>query len=118
VNFTGALNIARLSYPHLKKSKGTLLLFSSSSYTRGRSGYATYAATKAAIVNLTQGLSEEWEEDDIRVNCIIPGRTDTKMRTDNFINEKKDTLYSPYHVAIQATQLICSSLNGALVRVS
>lgn len=118
VNFTGALNIARLSYPHLKKSKGTLLLFSSSSYTRGRSGYATYAATKAAIVNLTQGLSEEWEEDDIRVNCIIPGRTDTKMRTDNFINEKKDTLYSPYHVAIQATQLICSSLNGSLVRVS
>ena len=39
---------------------GSLLLFTSSSYTRGRSGYSLYSSAKAAIVNLTQALADEW----------------------------------------------------------
>lgn len=36
VNYTGAVIVAKESFPYLKKSKGNLLLFTSSSYTRGR----------------------------------------------------------------------------------
>ena len=80
VNLMGAIHIAKASYAALAQSKGMLLNFSSSSYTRGRSHYTPYSASKAAIVNLTQGLAEEWASTLIRVNCLVPGRTDTAMR--------------------------------------
>jgi len=118
INFTGALNVARQAYSWLKQSQGTLLFFSSSSYTRGRAGYVTYSATKAAIVNLTQGLSEEWASDGIRVNCVIPGRTDTEMRKNNFQCEAPDTLFSPYQVALTALKVIASANSGQIERAN
>jgi 2-C-methyl-D-erythritol 4-phosphate cytidylyltransferase len=118
VNLTGALNVARQAHFWLEQTQGSLLFFASSSYTRGRAGSAVYSATKAAIVNLTQGLSEEWAEDGIRVNCIVPGRTDTEMRSSNFVNERQDTLSNPYQVAISASRLICNDANGVLERVN
>lgn len=118
INFTGALNVARHAYAWLKQSQGTLLLFSSSSYTRGRAGYVTYSATKAAIVNLTQGLSEEWAADGIRVNCVIPGRTDTDMRKTNFQSEAQDTLYSPYQIALTASKVIAGVNSGQIERIN
>jgi len=117
INLTGALNVARYAHPHLKDSQGSLLLFASSSYTRGRAEYVTYSATKAAIVNMSQGLAEEWASDGIRVNCVIPGRTDTEMRSESF-TEMQETLSNPYQIALAASHLGCSSFNGQLARVN
>ena len=33
----------------------------------------TYAATKAAVINLTQNLAREWATQGIRVNALSPG---------------------------------------------
>lgn len=117
INLRGAVWIAKWSHALLKESKGTLLQFASSSYSRGRAEYVVYSATKAAIVNMTQGLAEEWAEDGIRVNCIIPGRSDTEMRRKNFNNECPRTLINPYQVALLATKSICGNLSGQLQRV-
>jgi NAD(P)-dependent dehydrogenase (short-subunit alcohol dehydrogenase family) len=38
-----------------------------------------YAATKAAVVNLTRALAIDHGRDGIRVNCVCPGDTDTPM---------------------------------------
>ena len=57
------------------RDQGSLLLFTSSSYTRGRSGYSLYSSAKAAVVNLTQALADEWADTGVRVNCINPERT-------------------------------------------
>ena len=116
INLLGAAWVAKWSHAPLKESKGTLLQFASSSYTRGRAEYVVYSATKAAIVNMTQGLSEEWAADGIRVNCIIPGRTDTEMRKKNFDNECPRTLTNPYQIALSATKTICGNLSGQLQR--
>lgn len=40
----------------------------------GGPGTAHSAAAKAGVHNLTQSLAVEWAPDDIRVNCIAPGR--------------------------------------------
>ena len=61
--------------------RGSMLNFTSSSYTRGRRGYSLYSSTKAAVVNLTQALADEWSDDGVRVNVINPERTGTPMRT-------------------------------------
>lgn len=117
VNLMGAAWIAKWSHEPLKATKGMLLNFASSSYTRGRADHVIYGATKAAIVNLTQGLSEEWATDGIRVNRIIPGRTDTEMRRSNFQTEAQETLSNPYQVALGAAKALSSTMNGQLERV-
>jgi NAD(P)-dependent dehydrogenase (short-subunit alcohol dehydrogenase family) len=40
-------------------------------------GGAHYAASKAAIVNLSRALAVEWGSAGIRVNTVVPGLTDT-----------------------------------------
>jgi len=117
VNLMGAIHIAKASHAALSQSAGMLLNFSSSSYTRGRSHYTPYSASKAAIVNLTQGLAEEWASTLIRVNCLVPGRTDTAMRRSNFEGESADTLLNPFEVALTACKLLASAMTGMVVRV-
>jgi len=117
VNLTGAIYISKCSHSHLSDSKGMLLHFGSSSYTRGRAQYTPYSASKAGIVNLTQGLADEWQTEGIRVNCVVPGRTDTAMRRNNFDNEEACTLLNPYEVGISACKLLSSATTGMVVRV-
>lgn len=117
VNLLGSLNVAQCSHAALKASRGMLLQFSSSSFTRGRANYSAYSACKAAIVNLTQALSDEWKDDGIRVNCVVPGRTDTSMRRANFSGEDQRTLLSPYEVALASAKLLSSSDTGVIARV-
>jgi 2-C-methyl-D-erythritol 4-phosphate cytidylyltransferase len=117
INLLGAFWIAKWGHSPLKVSKGTFLQFASSSYTRGRSDYVAYSATKAAIVNMTQGLCEEWAADGIRVNCIVPSRTDTEMRRYNFVNEPQSSLCNPYEVAIASTKLLSLNSSGSILRI-
>jgi ribitol-5-phosphate 2-dehydrogenase (NADP+) / D-ribitol-5-phosphate cytidylyltransferase len=117
VNLLGSLNVAQCAHASLKESHGMLLQFSSSSFTRGRADYSAYSACKAAIVNLTQALSDEWKDDGIRVNCIVPGRTDTGMRRSNFAGEDQRTLLSPYEVALASAKLLSSADTGVIARV-
>ncbi len=99
VNYVGVLNIARASFEHLKAARGMLMNFTSSSYTRGRSNYSIYSSTKAAVVNFTQALAEEWQPHGIKVNVINPERTATPMRVANFGNEPEETLLNSQEVA-------------------
>ena len=57
VNYLGAVIVAKESFEYLRESKGSLIFYTSSSYTRGRMLYSIYSSTKAAIVNLVQALS-------------------------------------------------------------
>lgn len=117
INLLGAFHVAQCGHAALQASRGMLLNFSSSSFTRGRAEYAPYSACKAGVVNLTQALAEEWAKDGIRVNCIVPGRTDTAMRRSNFAQEDSRTLLSPYEVALTAAKLMSSTETGVIARV-
>lgn len=99
INYVGVLNIARVGYKYLKDSRGMLINFTSSSYTRGRANYSIYSSTKAAIVNFTQAISQEWRSVGVKVNVINPERTATPMRVENFGLEPKDSLLSSKEVA-------------------
>ncbi len=117
VNLLAPAMIAREAYPYLAQTAGQVVLFTSSSYTRGRAGYSTYSATKAGVVNLTQALSEEWIESGVRINCVNPQRTATPMRTSAFGEEPEDTLLSPRHVARVTLQVLASPLTGQVISV-
>lgn len=117
VNMLGIINVAKASYPYLAQTKGSLLAYTSSSYTRGRMMYSIYSATKAAVVNLVQALAEEWSNDHIRVNCINPERTKTPMRVSNFGNEPEDTLLKSEEVATASLNTLVSAFTGEVIDV-
>jgi ribitol-5-phosphate 2-dehydrogenase (NADP+) / D-ribitol-5-phosphate cytidylyltransferase len=117
INLTGPVFIAQASAQYLAETHGQLLLFTSSSYTRGRAGYSLYSCTKAAVVNLTQALAEEWEPLGIRVNCINPERTSTPMRTSAFGVEPPETLLSARTVALSAIDALVSEETGQVMDV-
>ena len=117
VNYFGVVNVAMSAYPYLKESKGQLLFFTSSSYTRGRAFYSLYSSTKAAVVNFVQAVAEEWEEDGISVNCINPERTYTPMRTSNFGVEDPKTLLTAENVAKVSLATLMSGITGQVVDV-
>ncbi|MDX4064350.1 2-C-methyl-D-erythritol 4-phosphate cytidylyltransferase [Aliarcobacter skirrowii] len=117
INFLGAVNIAKISYKYLKQTKGSLILFTSSSYTRGRASYSLYSSTKAAIVNLTQSLASEWQKDSINVNVICPARTQTPMREKNFGKEDSKTLLKAKVVAENTLQTLLKDFSGLVIDV-
>ncbi|AQZ99414.1 pyrophosphorylase [Comamonas kerstersii] len=117
VNYSGAVNVAISSKKYLAESHGMLLNFTSSSYTRGRAYYAIYSSANAAIVNLTQALAEEWDNELIKVNCINPERTATPMRLKNFGVEPEELLLSAHEVAIVSLNVLLSALTGIIVDV-
>ncbi len=116
-NYTGMINVARASYKYLKHTQGQLLLFTSSSYTRGRAMYSLYSSTKAAVVNFVQAIAQEWEVDHIRVNCINPERTSTPMRTKNFGIEPQETLLTAEKVANVSIDVLGADFTGQVVDV-
>ncbi|MBR3557883.1 MAG: bifunctional cytidylyltransferase/SDR family oxidoreductase [Bacteroidales bacterium] len=116
-NYNGMVNVAIASYPYLKESKGQLLLYTSSSYTRGRAFYSIYSSTKSAVVNFMQAIAQEWDQDEIRVNVINPERTKTPMRVKNFGIEPDNTLLKANDVARASLCTLLSDFTGQVVDV-
>jgi 2-C-methyl-D-erythritol 4-phosphate cytidylyltransferase len=117
VNYLAPILVAQVFHPHLKETCGSLTLFTSSSYTRGRSGYSLYSSAKAATVNLTQALADEWAADKVRVNCINPERTATPMRTKAFGVEPAGSLLESEVVARASLAVMISETTGHVVDI-
>jgi 2-C-methyl-D-erythritol 4-phosphate cytidylyltransferase len=117
VNYLAPITIARAAYPYLRETHGHLLLFTSSSYTRGRAGYSIYSSTKAAVVNLTQALADEWSGAGVRVNCVNPERTATPMRLRAFGDELQETLLPSRTVALASLDVLLSDQTGQVMDV-
>ena len=117
INYKGMINVSMAAFSYLQKSKGSLLHFTSSSYTRGRANYALYSSTKAAIVNFIQAIAEEWEPNGIRVNCINPQRTKTPMRIQNFGIEPENTLLKSEMVARESLKALQADITGEVIDI-
>ncbi|MFJ9130513.1 bifunctional cytidylyltransferase/SDR family oxidoreductase [Streptomyces sp. NPDC102340] len=117
VNYLAPVHMARFAHRYLAETKGQLLLYTSSSYTRGRGSYSLYSSAKAATVNLTQALADEWASDGIRVNCINPERTATPMRTNAFGDEPSSSLLTSEAVAQSSVDVLVSPLTGHVIDI-
>lgn len=116
-NYCGMVNVAMAAYEYLRESRGQLLLYTSSSYTRGRAFYSLYSSTKAAAVNFAQALAQEWDPEGIRINVINPERTKTPMRVKNFGVEPDNTLLTAKEVAVASLNTLLSDFTGQVVDV-
>ena len=118
INYIGSINVLKQSIPYLRKTSGGCLLFASSSYTRGRANFSIYSSTKSALVNLTQAVAEEEQENGVKINIINPERTATPMRFENFGKEPPETLLKSKTVAVSALLTILSEQSGQVINVT
>lgn len=78
-NVRGTFLMCRAALPALRRSRGTIVNVASYVGLVGFRGAAAYAASKAAVVNLTRTLALDHAAEGIRVNCVCPGSVDTDM---------------------------------------
>lgn len=89
VNMEGVFWTFREALKHMKpRNEGSLVVTSSVSADKGYSRGEHYAATKAGVRALVQGLAVEYGRHGIRANAIAPGWVVTGM-TDEFIRSDR-----------------------------
>jgi 7-alpha-hydroxysteroid dehydrogenase len=75
-NVTSAFNLSRLCHPQLKASRGSIINIVSAVARYSQPGFSSYAASKAALAQLTRMLAADFAP-DIRVNGVSPGTIST-----------------------------------------
>ena len=63
----------------VRKGSGAIVNISSSAAIEGNEGRTAYAASKAAIIASTKVMAKELASNNVRVNTIAPGLTETDM---------------------------------------
>lgn len=97
VNLTAPFVLTQVLLPLLRASADASVLFTSSSVGRhGKAYWGAYAVSKFGIEGLSQVLAEETQGTTrIRVNCLNPGATRTRMRRRAYPGELPESRPKP-----------------------
>jgi NAD(P)-dependent dehydrogenase (short-subunit alcohol dehydrogenase family) len=99
VNVKSQFLMTKALLPILKKAPNASVIFTSSSVgQKGRAYWGTYSISKFATEGMMQVLADEYENTNLRFNCINPGGTKTGMRAKAYPAENTDKLKTPLDI--------------------
>ncbi len=78
INTLAGINTVKASFSDLNNNNGSILFFSTIAVQQGFNNHTVVATSKGAIEGLTLSLAAEFAP-KIKVNCIAPSLTDSKM---------------------------------------
>jgi 2-hydroxycyclohexanecarboxyl-CoA dehydrogenase len=80
INYKGVLNcVYAVIHDMIEKNSGKIINISSDAARVGSSGEAVYAGAKGAVISFSKSLAREVARNQITVNVICPGPTDTPL---------------------------------------
>ena len=71
--FFGAVNVVRAAWPHLKATRGRIVMISGVFAHKPPAAGALPGALAAAVLNFTKSAADLGLRDGISVNCVLPG---------------------------------------------
>ncbi|WJQ81472.1 SDR family NAD(P)-dependent oxidoreductase [Brevibacillus brevis] len=91
VSLKGAYNLSKFVIPVMAKTGGGSIINTGSGWgIKGGDKAAAYCAAKAGVVNLTRAMAIDHGPQNIRVNCVSPGDTDTPLLREEARQLEKD----------------------------
>jgi len=83
VNVKSVFLMSKYAVPVMAQAGGGVIINTASGWgLRGGHRAVSYCASKGAVVNMTRAMALDHGEQNIRVNCVCPGDTDTGMLRD------------------------------------
>jgi meso-butanediol dehydrogenase/(S,S)-butanediol dehydrogenase/diacetyl reductase len=79
-NVGGLFYLSKAAIPYMRKQgKGAIIATASTTGLGGAMSNSSYAASKAAVINLCKSMALDHGKEGIRVNAVAPGMTNTPM---------------------------------------
>ena len=121
LNVRTTWNIYRAAIAAMRKTGGGALVgIGSAAGLRGSGQMAAYAATKSAVMRLTESLADELRAERFRVNAVLPTTIDTPQNRAAMPNADASRWVKPSEVAEAMAFLLsdaASGVSGALLPV-
>ena len=110
-NVRSYLLMMQLVIPHMQKAKkGAIVNTASVAAISAMPYQIAYAASKAAVEQVTRSLARRYASEGIRLNCILPGLTHSEMVVEGGDFEKAVLPSVPMGRAAEATEIAQGAL--------
>ena len=96
LNLVAVTEIIRIFESNLKRNKGSVVLFSTVAAKKGFVNHSIISSAKSGVEGLTVALAAEFAP-DIRVNCISPSLTKSKMAKNIIKNSRIEESIAKLH---------------------
>ena len=96
LNLVAVTDIIRSFEDNLKRNNGSVVLFSTVAAKKGFANHSIISSSKGAIEGLTVALAAELSP-NIRINCIAPSITKSKISNFLLKNSKSEELIAKMH---------------------
>jgi NAD(P)-dependent dehydrogenase (short-subunit alcohol dehydrogenase family) len=89
INLRGPFLCAKYALPELIRSGGGSIvnIASPTAFGNKGAGYTAYASSKGGVVTLTRVIAADYASENVRVNAIVPGATETPLTEQIFADE-------------------------------
>ncbi len=96
-NLFGVYYTAMAVYPYMKENNsGDVINVASTAGLKGGANMSAYAASKAAVISLSQSMMAEWRKSNIRVFTLTPSTIATDMSIDGGLTDgNPDSVLQP-----------------------
>lgn len=122
LNARSLLNVAAAAVPQLiARGAGHIVTVGAGAALRGSAQMGAYAASKSALIRLTESMSAELKDRNINVNCVLPSIIDTPDNRRAMPDAAHDSWVAPAALAEVIAFLACDAaraIHGAAIPVS
>ena len=121
LNLKSILHTSSVLVPNMiKNGGGKIINVGARAALSGVGSMGAYAASKSAVIRITEAMAEELLKENINVNCILPGVIDTPTNRTQMPDADFSSWVDPSQIA-EVIGFLCSeksiSVNGASVPV-
>ena len=100
LNTRSIINTAAVVVPTmLDQRHGKIINVAARAATQGLASMGLYTASKAAVMRLTEAMASELRDENINVNCIMPGTIDTARNRQDMPDADHSRWVPPAHLA-------------------